>query len=126
MLHDAIVIEAHQLDHIVHVSVALDPPRSRPAPVREHRVGADAALLFEGHPVALRKEVVSGVVAMEMTDLAVAHLECKLSASTRSGRYARPRADLLSDPCACCLCLCRRHSGLLSGWSRPRYKFKCT
>jgi hypothetical protein len=84
-LDDALVVEAHQRDHISNVRVVRDSPRGRSAPVWEHGVGLDAPLVFELGPLLLCEEVVRGVVTVEVPDLPVAELERELAAAAVCG-----------------------------------------
>jgi hypothetical protein len=81
---DPIVVQPHQLDRVADVRVVLDPPCRGPAAVREHRVRRDASFVFQHHPRLLREEVVRGVVAVQVPDLAMADLERELAAAARS------------------------------------------
>src|SRR5712691_2404597 len=95
--HRAVVVEPQQLDHLADVGLVLDPARSRPAGVREDRMGHDPALRPELVPDVLGESEVGDVVAVQVTDLAATDLECDRRASARSNLDSRPRPGGLDD-----------------------------
>src|SRR5262249_11767336 len=103
-LLDPVVIEPHQLDHVVDVGLGLDPARGRPFLVREYRVMDDTAILVQALPQVPREEEMCCVVAVQVSDLARADLERELSAAAVTGLNALPGRDLFGDLLAGCLC----------------------
>src|SRR5438046_1946258 len=77
---DAVVVEAHQRDHVTDVGFALDPARGRPLPVGEYGMVHQAPLVEQLRPELLREEEMRGVVAVQVADLAAADLEGELAA----------------------------------------------
>ena len=65
----AVVVQAHQLDHVVDVVLVLDPPRRVARLAREDRVVVDAALLEQLRPDRLWEAAVEGVVAVQVAEL---------------------------------------------------------
>src|SRR4051812_27643799 len=101
----AVVVQAHERDHVVDVRVALDPAGGGPDFPREDRVVDDAPLLVQLGPHALGEAEVGGAVAVQVADLAPADLERELAATARPGLDALPRGDLVGDLLARCALL---------------------
>ena len=80
----ALVVEAHQRDHVLDVGLALDPAGAEARLAREDRVVVDSPLLEQGAPDLLRKAEVSGVIAVQVADLPPADLERELPSPARA------------------------------------------
>jgi hypothetical protein len=63
-VHDPLVVEPEQRDHVADVGFVLDLPRRRPLPDGEYRVMDDSPLLHQLGPDRLREEKVGGVVTV--------------------------------------------------------------
>src|ERR1017187_10267436 len=67
-----VVVEAQERDHVPDVVVPLDPPSRRSLAPGKHRVMDDPALGVQLGPDRLREREVSGVVTVQVADLAAA------------------------------------------------------
>jgi hypothetical protein len=98
--HHALVVEAHESDHVFDVFVGLDSAGTEARPAREDRVVVDAPALEQGVPDLLGKAEMGGVLPVQVTDLSSAHLERELAAPSGTGCDTRPGGDLRGDPLA--------------------------
>jgi hypothetical protein len=99
----SLVVEPQELDDVADVGVVVDLARCRPFSVGEDRVRRNAALFSQLTPHRFGEREVSGVVAVQMADLAAADSERELAAPTRPRLHTRPGRDLLGDPLVRCL-----------------------
>jgi len=120
----AVVVEAEKGDDILDIILTRDVACGRTLPIGEHGMRDDPAGVPQLGPDVFGEAEVSGMVAVQMTDLPGSEGEGELAAATGAGVYARPGGDLPCDPLA--RCGGARHVVLL-GWrmdERQRYKFK--
>src|SRR3979411_1300568 len=101
----AVVVEAHQLDHVANVGLVLDPPCGRPHLAGKDRVIDDPPLVAQLGPHVLGEGEVRGMVAVQMTDLPAAKPERELATPSGARLDPRPGRDLVGDLLACGLSL---------------------
>ena len=122
----ALVVEAHECDHVLDVGPGLDPASAEAWPAREDRVVVDLSLLEEGAPDLLGKAEVGGVVAVQVADLSPAYLERELP--RLPGPAATPGQEVTCSVIRS-LARCRVDMTVsldrLTTW-KPTYKLKLT
>src|SRR5712691_10693359 len=87
---EAVVVEPEQLDHVVDVGLARDRARAQARFAGEYWVVDDPPLLAQSGADVLGKGEVRGVVAVQVSDLAVADPESELATSSRCRGHAGP------------------------------------
>ena len=92
----ALVVEAHERDHILDVGLGHDPASAEARPAREHRVVVDSPLLEERAPDLLRKAEMSDVLAVQVADLPPAYLE-RANSPRLPGAAATPGQEVTSS-----------------------------
>src|SRR5262245_49177539 len=114
---DAVVVDPHQLDHLVDILLAADPTRGHRVLAGEDRVVDDHPALPEVRAQLLAEREVGGTVAVQMSHFATLHAETPLPALAVAGLDARPRPHGVGDLLAGC-------SGLVGHWSLGAGGFK--
>ena len=97
---DAVVVEPEDLDHVLDVALRLDSPRGEPGLAGKDGVEVDLAAIVEVVEESLGEAEVGGVVAVEVTDLALADPQRELTPAARCRLDTGPRRDLGDDPVA--------------------------
>src|SRR5947207_2526208 len=89
----ALVVQAHQCDHVADVLLAVDRARRHLHRIRVDRVWADAARRPQLGADVAREAEVRDAVAMQVADFASVDSEAPLAARAVAGLDAGPGAD---------------------------------
>src|SRR5262249_8687826 len=119
---DAVVVDPHQLNHLVDILLATDPTRCHRVLAGEDRMVDDHPALPEVRAEVLAEREVGGAVAVQVAHLVALHAEAPLATLAVTGLDAGPRSHGVGDLLARCAGLVG-HCGLLV-WVASSYKLK--